>query len=303
MNVHLKICESVLKLLKQPPVYCAVINRYAEPEASSHLRHLGYPELKGLPFVCYSSQPPAETSPQVPLPPSPQNSSKLLYYYAMDIASLYPVLALGVCPSDTVLDMCAAPGGKAFSMLQVLRWEEGGALALNDSSPSRVKRLWQVVQQCVSRGVKHSVRITRQNGEKLGEMEESEYDRVLVDAPCSSDRHNAEKWTAKNKFRPDSTTFGKLQESLVLSALHAVKTGGVVVYSTCTMSTTENDGVVDGVLESASKLGYKVDLVAPECEGGMFGKVKTTLFGKLITPSHNLNIGPMYLSKLHLTKK
>ena len=43
---------------------------------------------------------------------------KLLYYYAMDVASLYPVLALDLQAGDTVLDMCAAPGGKAFCILR-----------------------------------------------------------------------------------------------------------------------------------------------------------------------------------------
>lgn len=295
------LCEALVKLLRAPPVYCAVVNRYAEPEASSYLGGLGYRELQGVPFTCYSSGGMGQ-----PFPPSPQTRDKLLYYYAMDMASLYPVLALGMSPCDGVLDMCAAPGGKAFALLQVLRSEDGGALSLNDSSAGRVKRLREVVWKCVSRDVNYSIRITRRRGERWGDVGD-EFDRVLVDAPCSSDRHNVEKWMAKgNKCWPSSETFGTLQENLVMSALHAVKPGGVVVYATCTMAPRENDAVVDGVLDTAQRHGYQVQTVPPLCEDleeSLFGDVQKTQFGKLIVPSQNSNIGPTYLSKLHLTKK
>lgn len=294
----------LVNLLKQRPLYCAVINRYAEPEASSYLRQLGYKELHGLPLVCYCSPPQPRVQPPPVMPPSPQNSNKLLYYYLMDIASLYPVLALNPSPNDSVLDMCAAPGGKAFAMLQMVKSEEGGALALNDTNMGRVKRLREVVQKCVAKSVMHSVRITRRRGEEWGGIEESEYDRVLVDAPCSSDRHSVTKWTAKSKgFWPDSEKFRTLQHSLLLSAFHAVKSGGVVVYSTCTMSTQENDAVVEGVLESACRRGYQVSTnphLVFKLEGA---QVEKTKFGNLIIPSVDLNIGPMYLSKLSVVSK
>ena len=298
----------MLKLLKVPPVYCAVVNRYAEPEASRYLRNLNCRDIEGLPFACYSNCcTPCSASSPPPFPPSPQSKDKLLYYYAMDMASLYPVLALGVCASDTVLDMCAAPGGKAFAMLQLLSWEGGAALAMNDASSSRVKRLQQVVRQCMGRGVKYSVRVTRQRGELLGEMEPNEYDRILVDAPCSSDRHNIREWIRKRNYWPSSAEFAKVQQGLVLSALHAAKPGSTVVYSTCTMSPVENDGVIASALESAQKLGYQVDVVAAPLnkvlEGNLFGTVQMTDYGKLIIPSQTLNIGPMYISKLHLIRK
>lgn len=292
------ISGALVNLLKCPPVYCAVVNRYAGPEAGSFLQKLGYQELKGLPFACFTS------SNQSNVPPSPQNATKLLYYYAMDMASLYPVLALDPQPSDAVLDMCAAPGGKAFTILQVIRSESGGAVALNDCSASRVKRLNEVVQKCVTKGVKHSIRITRRRGEDLGRMEHSVFDRVLVDAPCSADRHNIDKWVSKNRFWPNAGKFARLQQSLLFSAFHAVKSGGVVVYSTCTMSTQENDAVVEGAMEQVMRIGYQVKEVSLdlELEGTLFGGAEETKFGKLIVPSINLNIGPMYLTKLCVDK-
>lgn len=295
-----KISGALVNLLKSPPSYCAVINKHAGPEAGRFLLELGYKELVGLPFACFKS------SEQSNFPPSPQNGNRLLYYYAMDLASLYPVLALDPQPSDTVLDLCAAPGGKAFAILQVVQTGLGGAVALNDCSASRVKRLGDVVHKCVTKGLKHSIRITRRRGEEWGGIEESVFDKVLVDAPCSADRHNIEKWVAKDGFWPDTGKYMELQQALLLSAFHAVRSGGVVVYSTCTLSMQENDAVVEGTVEQVKRTsGYKVTVQVPldhSVERTLFGGVEATKIGKLLVPSTNLNIGPIYLTKLCVNK-
>lgn len=301
MKSAVDVSEVLLSLLRSPPLYCAVINRYAEPEASSYLSKLGCQEFLCHPFLCYTN-PSSSSSPSSTFPPSPQTRNKLLYYYCMDVASLYPVLALDPQPSDLVLDMCAAPGGKAFTILQMVRSEEGGGLALNDSSNSRVKRLRNVVQRCVGTEVMHSVRITRRKSEEWGRIEANEYDKVLVDAPCSSDRHNIGNWSIENCW-PQAGKFRKVQHDLLLSALHAVKEKGTVVYSTCTLSSQENDGVVEDVMRSSSKLGYQVDALPPLSLQSIPGTVKETTFGNLIVPAANLNTGPMYVSKLHLSNK
>lgn len=299
MCLGMVISGALIKLLKCSPVYCAVINKHVETEAGSFLRKLGYKELEGLPFACFAS------SNQSNFPRSPQDGNKLLYYYAMDMASLYPVLALDPQPHDTVLDLCAAPGGKAFALLQVVRSEVGGAVALNDSNASRVKRLHDVVHRCVPKRLKHSIRITRRKGEEWGQIEQSVFDRVLVDAPCSADRHNILKWATKNKFWPDTEEFMKLQQSLLVSSFHAVKSEGVVVYSTCTMSACENDTVIEGAIEEARNIGCQVKvevLLNHDLERTLFGSVEETSFGKLLIPSTNLNIGPMYVTKLCVEK-
>ena len=302
----MKISSKLINLLCKPSIYCAVINKYVEPEASIFLRNLGCTEIYNLPFVCYRHS--ASNSHSF-IPQSPQNNRKMLYYYIMDIASLVPVLALDVRSSNTILDMCAAPGGKAFAMLQVIKTsdlEGGGALALNDISPSRVKRLKDVVQKCVSRDVMHSVRITTRKGENWKEIEESTYDRVLVDVPCSADRHHVKDWIAKNKFYPNTEKFMELQKCLLLAALHSVKRDGIVVYSTCTMSRQENDIVVGEVMETTRKLGYKVDTVPflHQSIERIFGSnMNRTEFGHIVIPSCSLNTGPMYTSKLHLLNK
>ena len=221
----------------------------------------------------------------------------------MDMASLSPVLALDPQAGDAVLDMCAAPGGKAFAILQLVRCQAGGAVALNDCSVSRVRRLSDVVGKCMAKGVNHSVRITKRRGEEWSKIEDGVYDRVLVDVPCSADRHNIGKWTKRDIFWPDTLQFRKLQQSLLFSALHAVKSQGTVVYSTCTLSPQENDVVVSNTIECVGKLGYQVEAVEQELEDTLFGEVERTQFGRLIVPSTSTNIGPMYLSKLYVTSR
>lgn len=288
--------------LKQPSVSCAVMNKFTEPQGSNYLRQLGYQKVRNLPFICYK---PPDNAPLNSIPPSPQNKDKLLCYYILDTASLYPVLALDPQPTDTILDMCAAPGGKAFLLLQFLNSSKSGALALNDPSISRAKRLGKVIQQCVPKKPKHTIRITTRRGEEWGRIEEGVYDRVLVDAPCSSDRHNIKAWETKNKFYPEVESLKVLQHDLVLGAFHAVKSGGVVVYSTCTLSALENDAVVCRVTETAQRLGYKV---TPSMDDNYVGTVfencavEETEYGRLIVPSSCYNIGPMYISKLLLIK-
>ena len=291
--------SQAINILKCPPVHCAVINRHAEPAASLFLQGKGFEKLWGLPFACFMDHK------QSDLPHSPQSPDKLLYYYAMDVASLYPVLALDPQPSDTVLDLCAAPGGKAFTILQVVKPELGGGVALNDISASRVKRLGDVVRKCVGKGLQHSIRITRRKGENWGDIEKSVFNRVLVDVPCSADRHNIGKWVTKKRFWPDTKRFVKLQQSLLVSAFHAVKSGGTVVYSTCTLSNSENDEVVDIAMKQVRSSGYHVKVELPmdiASEKALFGDVKETSLGKLIVPSTSWNIGPMYLTKLYADK-
>ncbi len=312
---HLK---APLQLLVEAPVYCGVSNKYAEPDSVNYLEQLpGLTRLPGVPFPCYyrglvdSSDEAGDRA----LPPSPQTTGKRLLYYAMDVASLYPTLALGVSRTDTVLDMCAAPGGKAFALMQMLDVKKGaGALALNDVSYNRVKRLQGVLNHCMGKGSrfsgsKRSIRVTQRFGEEWAKIEPNEYDKVLVDAPCSSDRHHAESWMTKGVFHPQSEELKKLQCNLLLAAIHAVKDGGVVVYSTCTEATQENDEVVEAVCRSAGEVGVGVDTSSPSSSiNGDFtallsGNLHRLTHGVLILPTCSLNIGPMYTSRLAITKK
>ncbi|XP_064404963.1 5-methylcytosine rRNA methyltransferase NSUN4-like [Halichondria panicea] len=294
------ISRTMQALLKEKPLYCAVVNKFAEPEATQYLHNHGCKPINGLPLPCFVNDPP-----NTPLPPSPQTTNKLLYYYTLDIASLFPILALGPHPHSNVLDMCAAPGGKSFALIQLLSLQNsklGGTLALNDVSHSRLTRLKDVIfSKCLPSSLRHSVRITNRRGEDWGRTGERDYQCVLVDAPCSSDRHQIKQWIEKGRMYPNTNELSKLQEKLLLAALYATESGGTVVYSTCTLSTIENDGVIQRTLDVARehglyfKLNSDISMFTPLLQ---LCSYVSTDYGVLITPTGNTNCGPMYVSKL-----
>lgn len=110
-------------------------------------------------------------------PPARLGSLGLMDYYLMDAASLLPVLALGLQHGDTVLDLCAAPGGKTLALLQTGCCRN---LAANDLSTSRTGRLQKVLHSYVPQDIRegNQVRVTSWDGRKWGELEGDTYDRV-----------------------------------------------------------------------------------------------------------------------------
>ncbi|XP_063585289.1 5-methylcytosine rRNA methyltransferase NSUN4-like [Penaeus indicus] len=240
--------------------------------------------------------------------PQPRSDPQLrvLDHYAMDGASLLPVLALDVNPGDRVLDMCAAPGGKSLLVLQTLL---PGLLVSNDVSEGRVKRIRSILKQYVPRGmssIENMTVVTQKNGCLFREAEE--YDKVLVDVPCLTDRHslmeddNSIFETSRTKER---LKLPELQSQLLVSALQAVRPGGTVVYSTCTLSPLQNDGVVHLAL---SKIWQEttiecsiVDMsqaVQPLSFLYRFGSNLGLRYGQVVLPSLLTNFGPMYFAKI-----
>ncbi|KAF0047147.1 hypothetical protein F2P81_000780 [Scophthalmus maximus] len=121
--------------------------------------------------------------------PARPDMYRLLGYYLLDAASVLPCLALNVQEGHYVLDLCAAPGGKALAILQAqaIRF-----LCVNDTSASRTTRLRQVLHSYVPKEFlnEKNLRITSFDGTKWGEIETNTFDRVLVDVPCTTDRHS-----------------------------------------------------------------------------------------------------------------
>ncbi|NXO80186.1 NSUN4 methyltransferase, partial [Sitta europaea] len=177
--------------------------------------------------------------------PARPDALGLLDYYLMDAASLLPVLALSVQPDDFVLDLCAAPGGKTLALLQ-----NGfcGYLAANDVSVSRTKRLYQILHSYVPKEVRDTVSVTSYDGRDWDQVEGGTFHKVLVDVPCTTDRHSA--------MEEDNNIFHKrrtkerqmlpmLQLQLLMAGILAAKPGGQVVYSTCSLSPLQNECVVE----------------------------------------------------------
>jgi NOL1/NOP2/sun family putative RNA methylase len=164
--------------------------------------------------------------------------------FAQEASSMIPPVVMEVEPKMVVLDIAAAPGAKTTQIAQYM--ENEGCIVANDVKHSRINILISNLQRC---GVLIA-RVTERDGRAFGKMENT-FDAVLVDAPCSNigmirkNYKHLKIW----KMR-DSMALSKLQKGLLLAAYRAVKPGGVVVYSTCTLEPVENEEVIDYLLRN-----------------------------------------------------
>ena len=173
--------------------------------------------------------------------------------YLQDPATRIPVELLAPKPGESILDLCAAPGGKSLLIADTMR---SGRLVAVDLPGARIDRLAANLSRCtgvepalVQADVMRSLHVTLRE-HKLPET----YDAVLLDVPCSNTgvmRHRVDV-----KWRIQAGDFRKHPEQQ-LSMLHAaarlVRPGGRLVYSTCSIDTEENEAVVRSFL--ASKAG------------------------------------------------
>lgn len=165
--------------------------------------------------------------------------------YIQNAASWLPVLALDPQKGETILDMCAAPGGKTSHIAQ--RTDSQAFITANDNSRPRLHKLQSNLERL---GVKN-VTFTLHDATRLARMLEPQlYDKILLDAPCSGEgmmtldnKKDFESWSVAHIKR-----LQQLQKKLIIQAWHLLKPGGTLVYSTCTMAPEENEAVVDYLL-------------------------------------------------------
>jgi NOL1/NOP2/sun family putative RNA methylase len=185
--------------------------------------------------------------------------------YMQSLSSMLPALALAPRPGERILDIAAAPGSKTTQIAALMG--NRGVILANDVDGVRAQRLAYNVnlQGCSI----VEVRVGR--GEKIGEAMPESFDRVLVDAPCSGEGRfiAREPETSRGWSRKCVTESARLQRKLLASAARAVKPGGIVVYSTCTLNLEENEQVVQWALASLPLVAEKVPVSVPGAYAGM----------------------------------
>ncbi|KAI8791761.1 5-methylcytosine rRNA methyltransferase NSUN4 [Biomphalaria glabrata] len=239
--------------------------------------------------------------------PHPKSKFGMYGFYLMDAASVLPVVALDVQPTDHVLDLCAAPGGKTFVMLQSLDLFHGGKLLCNDSSQSRINRLKDVLRSHFPPDIVDQVTVTNFDGLQTFTPV---YNKVLVDVPCNGDRYVLTE-EDNNLFQISRTherlKLMKTQKQLLISAIKSCAVGGNIVYSTCTLSPAQNDGVIQAVMEELWQMSHievaVVDLTPmTELFQETFKFHDKTRYGKQVLPNLLNNFGPTYFAKLKRIK-
>ena len=209
--------------------------------------------------------------------------------YFLDPASVWAASQLPLENGDLVLDMSAAPGGK--SLVTAKRMGPDSQLICNDQNPKRLHRLKTVMTGFAGHAQWSAY---CKHGAWYGMNQPNHYDAVLLDAPCSSERHwiTDPKWLSKWRGGR-SRSLAVLQGSLLASALDAVKPYGHVLYMTCSISPKENDELVERLLKKRRFCVKPVDNFH-----------ETTLHGVCILPDKphasdgSTGWGPLYLSLL-----
>ena len=163
--------------------------------------------------------------------------------YFLDPASVFAALLLPVDGGERFLDLCAAPGGKTLVIAS--RMEKNATLVSNERSSARKMRLVSVCDSCLPEDVRSRVKISMSDGSKWCTTQTECYDQILLDAPCSSERHvlNDEKYL-KDWSEARIKTLSMEQWALLSSAYRLLKKGGYLLYSTCALNRMENDEII-----------------------------------------------------------
>ena len=183
------------------------------------------------------------------------------YIHVQEELSMVPPLVLDPQPLESVLDLCASPGSKTTQISQMM--ENRGLVIANEPSLARIAPLRS---NCERLGAMN-VAVTRYDGRNFPR---GSFDRVLVDAPCSSEgRERRGPGVLARSNCKRSMELQVLQIDLLKNALRLTKPGGVVVYSTCTYAPEENELVVEAALGEADE--FRLERVCipglQECPG------------------------------------
>ena len=169
-------------------------------------------------------------------------------FYIQEASSMLPVKALlddlELTSTAKILDMAAAPGSKTTQLAATLNNQ--GIIIANELSSSRLKGLHYNIQRC---GITNTC-LSHADGRVFGDSATGQFDAILLDAPCGGEgtvRKDDSALTDWSLVKVNA--IAELQKELIVSAYKALKPGGRLVYSTCTLSKEENQKVCQHLLD------------------------------------------------------
>ncbi len=190
------------------------------------------------------------------------------YFHVQDRASQLCCMALNPNENDRVLDICAAPGGKTFTMAEMMNGK--GEIYAFDLHENRVKLIRSGADKLGLENIKAMT-----GDASVFNPELPKFSKILCDVPCSGVGAIRRKPEIKYKEESDFDNLPEIQYKILENALNYLEIGGELVYSTCTLRKKENDEVIDKLLENHPELEGVSFL---EELGEPFGTYKASLF-------------------------
>lgn len=226
--------------------------------------------------------------------------------YFLDSASVFAALCLPVKGGENLLDLCAAPGGKTLVLAS--RMDENAVLSANERSPERKHRLSVVVETCLPPEISERVKVSCSDGSTWCTRQTECFDRILLDAPCSSERHVIADPKYLNSWSLSRIkTVSMEQWALLSSAYRLLSPGGILLYSTCALCPQENDEMIERLYKKFNKDNEAFELLEAAPDASEIKDFTTitlpdyekTKYGYHILPDVQGGAGPIYFSIIH----
>ena len=230
--------------------------------------------------------------------------------YHLDPASVLVAGLLPLANADSVVDLCAAPGGKSLVLAGQLRGSS--SLICNERSRARRARLQRVLDRHLDPEIRARVSVTGHDAARWALYRPDSVDAVLADVPCSSEQHVLADAGALQQWSAGRSRRLSIQQGAILAAaIDAAAPGGWILYVTCALAPAENDGVVERILrkragrvalsmpdaaelrETATRLLGEAPYVSELVEG-----VEWTDHGLMILPDLCAGAGPLFAARL-----
>ncbi len=225
--------------------------------------------------------------------------------YYLDSASIFAAQCLPLREAADILDLCAAPGGKTLVLAS--RMNPDAVLYSNERSPQRKHRLAVVVEECLPTDINQRVKVSCSDGSTWCTRQSECFDSILLDAPCSSERHviadpkYLEQWSP-NRIK----TVTMEQWALLSSAFRLLRKGGYLLYSTCALCPQENDCMIERLIKKFGRDTFVIEKSDPSTAPVIARSEATrqstsitlepTLYGHQILPDKSNGAGPIYFS-------
>lgn len=223
--------------------------------------------------------------------------------YYLDSASVFAALCLPLKDAEEILDLCAAPGGKTLVIAS--RMNEEAHLSSNERSAERKHRLAVVVDECLPENISERITVSCSDGSTWCTRQTECFDSILLDAPCSSERHVIADPKYLNMWSLSRIkTVTMEQWALLSSAYRLLKSGGYLLYSTCALCPQENDGMMERLIKKFNKDGTAFEFMEPQPDVNeikdfvnfSIPKYEKTDYGYMILPDSSEGAGPIYFS-------